>query len=98
MNWKEFLRPDLIKLVLFIIILAILSIIPVIPLEEPFPCLIPPCPGQTTFNSAYEFLLDALEAPVILTAFATPLTYVVLFAEVIIAYLLSCSISIKLKK
>ena len=89
MNWKEFLRPDKVKVTLFIVMLLIIFLFPIAPIMEPAPCLIPPCAEFFSLVSVYDINF---------WAFAGFLSYIVVLVEVVLVYILVCFVSSKLKK
>jgi hypothetical protein len=88
MNWKEFLKPTAKKILLTIVIFIIFSFLPIVPANYGYWC-----PGciYTEFHSLWSTLSYPL-------AMITPFTYLVIIAEIFLAYIISCWIISKFNK
>jgi len=89
---KKFLKPNKTKVILFVVIMLILFALPIVPVKIEVICLVPPCNPVDFSVSVYELFRPS-------TIFTT-MTYLSIAIQMIIAYLISCSISIfaKLRK
>ena len=89
MDAKEFLKPNIVKIIITVILNAILWFLPIIPVETPIEC--PGCGSATFFYSVYKWLFEFAirnEIAVILSL------VIIVFAT----YLISCFITSKYKK
>ncbi len=58
MNWKEFFKPDLLKIIIFLILLVVLLFMPIIQGISVSPCQIPPCPEEKIAYTMFQLLFQ----------------------------------------
>ena len=87
MNLKEFLRPTLRKLSLFLILLVAWIFLPLVPIKAQVMCNIPPCYPAIEPVSLYRIIFKGVLYNNYI--FTTPATFIVPVIEFIILYLLA---------
>ena len=90
MDWKEFFRPTLPKIVIFIVILIIFFLFPIVPILNQVRCIKAPCPPIEDIIAGYRIFNNWV--------IFTPYTYLVLFIEILVSYLISSFIVLIIKK
>jgi len=96
MKLKEFLKPNLGKIIIFFIILLIWSFIPLIPYLMQAKCL--NCSPKLEFTNFYTMILYILDISNMTRVYWNLFTIPILFTEILISYILSCLIYSFIKK
>jgi len=87
MNWKEFLKPNLGKIIIFFIILLIWSFIPLIPVFIQIMCHVKiggTCPIQLEFSNLIYFITNFSKI------FKIYLSLIAIIIEIFSIYIISC--------
>jgi len=87
MDWKEFLKPTVAKILIFLILLAIGFFLPLIPIKVQIMCFIAPCYPNIEFISMYQILFQNILTNHYL--FASTATFIVPIIEIIVLYLIA---------
>ena len=88
MNLKEFFKPTMRKIIIFLILIMIWIFLPWIPFKNQIMCIIGPCNPIIRFFSLYDIIINnAISSNHLL--FATPLTFIIPVIELPGLYVLA---------
>lgn len=91
MNWKEFFKPNKIKIILTIIFIIVFLFLPMIPYSiQPHCELGAPCPKITEIMPVFVYMVNEYNLVNSRTQIPNIYFFILLIAIVFISYLISC--------